>query len=199
MIVERMLTFGLAVSVSSCGTASSPASQSPDARRAHEDAAVDASSPPDGGLDDLCPPYQPVDVLGAPTARSRGACKRPGTTCTTTSGPTLCRGIGVGMGLAVEDCTCASGSWECLPRSLSKSSGCPLTPCEAGGLRSEMAPIVAKTGLLHCAGAEACDTNLSEICANGAQGQTIAWHCSCEGDGWSCTPYPMGDKACPAP
>lgn len=142
-----------------------------------------------------CPGYEPVDVLDD-TPRLRGACSTPGATCTTDRGPTLCRGFGVGQGLAEAHCACDGGQWSCLPHTISKSSGCPLQPCSL--LAPQAGPLTPRTGLLHCAvGQPSCTTELREVCADGSPGQAVSWSCDCvEGGSYTCTPTLAGESLC---
>ncbi len=145
---------------------------------------------------DHCPLYEPVDLLAPDGGSTRGVCGTVGHTCTTGTGPARCHGLGVGMGLAFEECTCNGRSWTCRPRNVSKTSGCPLTPCEAGGLQPGPAPIERKSGILYCSASNTCDTSLWEVCADGSRGQSVDWHCACGGGSWSCDPTPRGDAQC---
>lgn len=149
-----------------------------------------------GGETGKCPKYEPMDIH-LQTPQTRDECTSKDQTCTTNTGPNLCRGIGQGTGFVEGKCSCNGTNWICIPHNLSKNNGCPLNPCES--LEPQKNP-QTKQGLLYCTPQdhESCQTDSWEICPDGSKGQTVTWVCSCQEDGsFTCIPNLKNDKVCP--
>lgn len=142
-----------------------------------------------------CPAYQAVDLYN-PLPRTAGGCALVGATCTTDSGAPICRGVGLGTGLAVEDCARDGAQWICSPRAITKGTGCPLDGCEAvAATPASSAPPTQRAGIMYCNLGDSCMTTSPSKCSDGSPGSAIPWNCTCTDGSWSCNPGPLA--TCP--